>query len=65
MTDTTCHCRPRARIAGGRRSPGNAPAPERADLFDSAIWPLLPRCAARVLRTALLIVSILGALSGV
>ena len=64
MTDTTCHRRPRARIAGGRRSPGNAPAPERADLFDSAIWPLLPRCAARVLRAALLIVAVLGALSG-
>ena len=65
MTDTTCHRRPRVRIARDRRSPGRTQAPERADLFDSAIWPLLPRCATRVLRTALLIVSVLGALSGV
>ena len=65
MTDTTSHRRPRARIARVRRSPGNAQAPERADLLDSAIWPMLPRCAARVLRAALLIVSVLGALSGV
>ncbi len=65
MTDTTCHRRPRTRIARERRSPGNAQAPERADLFDSAIWPLLPRCAARSLRAALLIVSVLGALSGI
>lgn len=65
MTDTTRHRRPRARIARDRRSPGSAQAPERADLFDSAIWPLLPRRAARVLKAALLIVSVLGALSGV
>ena len=65
MTDTTCHRRPRARIARDRRPPGNAQAPERADLFDSAIWPLLPRSAARVLRAALLLVSLLGALSGI
>ena len=65
MTDTTCHRRPRARIARDRRPPGSAQAPERANLFDSAIWPLLPRRAARVLRTALLIVLVLGALSGV
>ena len=65
MTDTTCPRRPRGRIARDRHSPGNAQAPERADLFDSAIWPLLPRCAARVLRATLLLVSVLGALSGV
>ena len=62
MTDATRPRRPPARIARGRRSPGNAQAPERADRFDSAIWPLLPRCAARVLRAALLIVLVLGAL---
>ena len=65
MTDTTCHRRPHARIARDRRSPGSARAPERVDLFDSAIWPLLPRYAARVLRAVLLIVLVLGALSGV
>ena len=65
MTDTTRHRRPRARIVRGRSTPGNAQAPERADLLDSAMWPLLPRCAARVLRAALLLVSFLGALSGI
>ena len=65
MPDTTSHRRPRAWIARDRRSPGSAQAPERADLFDSAISPLLPRRAARVLRAVLLIVSVLGALSGV
>ena len=65
MTDTTSHRRPRTRIARDRRSPGSVQAPERADLFDSAIWPLLPRRAAHALRAMLLIVSVLGALSGV
>ena len=65
MTDTTSHRRPRTRIARDRRLPGSAQAPERADLFDSAIWPLPPCCAARVLRAVLLIVSVLGAPSGV
>lgn len=65
MTDTTCHRRPRARIARDRHSPGDTQAPERAGLFESSIWPLLPRCAVRVLKAALLIVLVLGALSGV
>ena len=65
MTDTTCPRRPRTRIARERRSTGPAQEPARADLFESVLWPLLPRAAARVLRMALLLVSVLGALSGV
>ena len=65
MTDTTVPCRPRARIARDRCSSGTVPAPERADLFEAAIWPSLPRTAARVLRAALLLVSVLGALTGI
>ena len=65
MTDTTYPCRPRARIARDWRSSGTVQAPERADLFESVIWPLLPLAAARVLRAALLLVSVLGALSGI
>ena len=65
MTDTTRHRRRRARTARAGPSPGSTRTPERTDLFDSAIWPLLPRCAARVLKVALLIALVLGALSGI
>ena len=65
MTDNTIPRRPRAQCARIRSSPGPAREPERADLFESAIWPLLPRAATRALSMTLLLVLVVGAMCGI
>ena len=64
MTDSTIPRRACARITWCRHSRDTGPASAAADLVTSGVWPLLPVCAARMLSIWLLVLVVLGALTG-
>ena len=62
MTDTTHPHRPRAPLARGAHSPGSCSITASIDQIASAMWPCLPRRAARALYVALVLFVAVGVL---
>lgn len=63
MVEIPVPCAKRAQTGLDAHPPDTARAPKSADLLESAMWPYLPRCAARALSVTLLLTMAAGVLA--